>query len=223
MFHRLENEDIIAEDTANVARTIRFVLTQPADTIIPEGHGAFTGGAAATRRAACESQPSQARRNTAAKVTIVMIRQGGPPPLVTGGSALASTRFLHAVRPQTVWTPGAREKLKQPSQNDAKGWGSVPRRASTGKRWVRGVKTVSTAPPPRTFTGSAESIARTMARKEVSPKGIGSGIRMIQFYINRAGKNLSASRRRELERAKRILQQRRARRTAWPRRRNRAS
>jgi tRNA(adenine34) deaminase len=45
-----------------------------------------------------------------------------------------------------------------------------------------------------------------MASKKVSPKGIGSGIRMIQFFINRAGKSLSASRKRELERAKKILQ-----------------
>jgi len=33
---------------------------------------------------------------------------------------------------------------------------------------------------------------------------------MIQYFINRAGKNLSATRRRELERAKRLLQQKRA-------------
>jgi hypothetical protein len=78
------------------------------------------------------------------------------------------------------------------------------------RRWVRRVTTDSTHPPPRTFTGSAEKIARTMARKDVSPKGLGSGIRMIQYFINRAGKGLSAARRRELERAKRILQRRRA-------------
>jgi tRNA(adenine34) deaminase len=47
-----------------------------------------------------------------------------------------------------------------------------------------------------------------MVRKSVSPKGLGSGIRMIQFFINRAGKGLSAARRRELEKAKRILQRR---------------
>jgi len=45
-----------------------------------------------------------------------------------------------------------------------------------------------------------------MGSKRVSPKGIGSAIRMIQFFINRAGKSLSASRRRELEKAKKILQ-----------------
>ena len=57
--------------------------------------------------------------------------------------------------------------------------------------------------------GSASQIARTMARKDVSPKGLGSAIRMVQYFINRGGRRLSASRRRELERAKRILQQRR--------------
>jgi hypothetical protein len=47
-----------------------------------------------------------------------------------------------------------------------------------------------------------------MARKDVSPKGLGSGIRMIQYFLNRGGTNLSATRRTELERAKRILQRR---------------
>jgi hypothetical protein len=79
------------------------------------------------------------------------------------------------------------------------------------RRWVRGVTTDSTHPPPGTFSGSATEIGRTMARKDVSPGGLGSGIRMIQYFINRGGKNLSARRRTELERAKRILQQRAAR------------
>ncbi len=46
-----------------------------------------------------------------------------------------------------------------------------------------------------------------MASKKVSPKGLGSAVRMVQFFINRAGKNLPQSRKRELERAKRILQE----------------
>jgi len=49
-----------------------------------------------------------------------------------------------------------------------------------------------------------------MARKDVSPKGIGSGIRMIQYFLNRGGRNLSPTRRAELERAKLILQRRAA-------------
>jgi tRNA(adenine34) deaminase len=85
----------------------------------------------------------------------------------------------------------------------------VPNRRAV-KQWVRRVTTDSTHPPRKTFTGSAAQIARTMARKDVSPKGIGSGIRMIQYFINRGGRNLSSTRRRELERAKRILQRRAA-------------
>jgi hypothetical protein len=73
------------------------------------------------------------------------------------------------------------------------------------KPWVRDVKTVSTFPPEGLFTRDAATIARVMASKRVSPKGIGSGIRMIQFFLNRAGKTLPPDRRRELEEAKRLL------------------
>lgn len=72
-------------------------------------------------------------------------------------------------------------------------------------RWSAGVKTVSTFPPPGLFTKDAGTIARSLASKRVSPKGPGSGMRMLTFYMNRAGKNLSASRRAELERAKELL------------------
>ncbi len=77
---------------------------------------------------------------------------------------------------------------------------------SEKKKWVKDVKTVSTYPPSSLFTKDAATIARVMASKKVSPKGIGSGIRMIQFFINRAGKNLPVRRKHELEKAKRILQ-----------------
>lgn len=76
------------------------------------------------------------------------------------------------------------------------------------KRWVAKVKTVSTFPPAGLFTKDAATIARTLASKKVSPKGPGSGMRMLTYFINRGGKNLSASRRRELEKAKRLLSQR---------------
>jgi hypothetical protein len=76
------------------------------------------------------------------------------------------------------------------------------------RRWVRRVTTDATHPPPGTFNRSAAEIARTMARKDVSPKGPGSGVRMIQYFINRGGRKLSATRRAELEKAKRLLQQR---------------
>jgi tRNA(adenine34) deaminase len=82
---------------------------------------------------------------------------------------------------------------------------------SNKKSWVRRVTIESTFPEKGIFTKDAETIARHMASKKVSPKGIGSGIRMIQYFINRGGKNLPASRKRELEKAKMILQQRRQR------------
>lgn len=41
-----------------------------------------------------------------------------------------------------------------------------------------------------------------------------SAIRMVQYLLNRGGKNLSTGRRRELERAKRLLQARRAKQAA---------
>src|SRR5947208_8570124 len=85
-------------------------------------------------------------------------------------------------------------------------------------RWIRNVKTVSTYPPEGIFTKDAETIARTMASKKVSPKGLGSGIKMIQFHINRGGKGLPAKQKRELEKAKRILQEKAAkqRRAKYP-------
>ena len=84
-------------------------------------------------------------------------------------------------------------------------------RRGEDRRWSGKVKTVSTFPPEGTFNKDAKTVARIMASKKVSPKGIGSGIRMIQFFINRAGKTLSKSRRAELEKAKQILQEKRER------------
>jgi hypothetical protein len=78
-------------------------------------------------------------------------------------------------------------------------------------KWSGKVKTVSTYPPKDLYTKDAKTIARVMATKKVSPKGLGSAIRMMQFYINRAGKNLSATRLRELEKAKHRLQEKRDR------------
>ena len=78
----------------------------------------------------------------------------------------------------------------------------------TKKRyWVHKVKTVSTAPPEGIFTKDAATIAKEMAKPCVSPKGIGSAIKMVQYFINRAGKGLSKARKRELEKAKKILQE----------------
>jgi hypothetical protein len=78
----------------------------------------------------------------------------------------------------------------------------------TNKRWVQRVKTDSTHPPRGLFTKSAGAIARSLASKRVSPKGPGSGMRMLTYFINRGGRNLSGSRRAVLERAKSLLKKR---------------
>jgi hypothetical protein len=85
---------------------------------------------------------------------------------------------------------------------------SSQHRKGANPRWVANVKTVSTFPPPGLFTKSASTIAKALASRKVSPKGPGSGMRMLTYYINRAGRGLSASRRAELERAKLILSRR---------------
>lgn len=73
--------------------------------------------------------------------------------------------------------------------------------------WVHTVTTVSTFPRAGLFTADAATIARTLASKRVSPKGITSGLRMLLFFINRAGRGLSAARRAELLKAKRLMQE----------------
>jgi hypothetical protein len=80
--------------------------------------------------------------------------------------------------------------------------------ANTKKKWSAKVQTDSTHPPAGLFTKDAGAIARTLASKKVSPKGPASGMRMLTFFINRAGRGLSAARRAELEKAKSLLSQR---------------
>lgn len=76
------------------------------------------------------------------------------------------------------------------------------------KKWSRDVTTDSTHPPEGLFTKDPETIARLLASKKVSPKGPGSGMRMLTFFINRAGKNLSTSEKTRLKKAKELLSQR---------------
>jgi hypothetical protein len=73
------------------------------------------------------------------------------------------------------------------------------------KKWVKTVKTDSTHPIDGLFTRDPETIAKKLVSKKVSPKGPGSGMRMLTYYVNRAGKELSTTRRRSLEKAKELL------------------
>jgi Protein of unknown function (DUF3175) len=101
----------------------------------------------------------------------------------------------------------AEMKRKEASMRDGK-------RRRTGrntKRWVAKVKTDSTHPPPGLFTKSASTISRVLASKEVSPKGPQSGMRMLNYFINRGGRGIPPARRAELEKAKSLLSKRIAR------------
>jgi tRNA(adenine34) deaminase len=73
---------------------------------------------------------------------------------------------------------------------------------ATKRKWSAKVTTDSTHPDEGLFNRSPSAIAKALASKKVSPKGPASGMRMLNFYINRAGKNLSTSRKAELKKAK---------------------
>jgi hypothetical protein len=76
------------------------------------------------------------------------------------------------------------------------------------KKRVAGIHTESTHPPEGLFKKSAATIARTLASRKVSPKGAASGMRMLTFFVNRAGRGISHQRREELEKAKSLLSKR---------------
>jgi Protein of unknown function (DUF3175) len=79
----------------------------------------------------------------------------------------------------------------------------MPRTQQT--RWISQVKTESTHPPAGLFAENAATIAKTLASRKVSPEGPLSGLRMLNYFINRAGKGLNPSPRAELGKAKHLL------------------
>lgn len=63
----------------------------------------------------------------------------------------------------------------------------------------------STRSPQKTNLRRAESLARALTKDRPGPRGSATGMRMIQFYLDRAGENLTTVDRSELEMAKEIL------------------
>ena len=127
--------------------------------------------------------------------------------------AAAGRRSAHGARRRQ---PSVRRRVATSSRLDERGSGRpdrqtgehVPRRNATTKRWVASVKTDSTHPEAGLFTKDAATIARRLASRKVSPKGPASGMRMLTYFVNRAGRGLSSTRRSELEHAKRLLSER---------------
>ena len=83
------------------------------------------------------------------------------------------------------------------------------RKTKTGRKWSARVTETSDAMTlqDKVFTRSPAAIARSLKRsaehshrRKSSPYR--SAMSMLTFYINRAGKNLSATRRKKLEKAK---------------------
>jgi len=72
-------------------------------------------------------------------------------------------------------------------------------------KWSASVTSDATHPEPGLFNEDAQTIATHLATKEVSPKGPAQGMQMLNFYINRAGKNLPEARQKVLEHAKELL------------------
>ena len=93
------------------------------------------------------------------------------------------------------------------------------RRLKESRRWSGRVTRTSNAMDlePGVFTGDdpariAASVERSAARSTRRKAGAyRSALSMLTFYINRAGKNLSAARKRTLEQAKLELKKRRGR------------
>jgi hypothetical protein len=65
------------------------------------------------------------------------------------------------------------------------------------------------AKPVSTLTGlfanDAKTIAESLGSRDTFPQGPAMGMRVLMFYISHAGRVLSPSRRRNLEKAKEIL------------------
>lgn len=101
-------------------------------------------------------------------------------------------------------------KSKSRPSSSSRSTSTKSHQAGSERRWSAEVTATSDAthPPEGLFKKDAATIARTLASKKVSPKGVSSGMRMLTFYINRAGKNLPQSRLKVLDKAKELLHQR---------------
>jgi len=59
--------------------------------------------------------------------------------------------------------------------------------------------------PANLFASSPEKIVEVLTSKEVFPQGAASGMRVLTFYMSQSAKSLSSTRRRNLEKAKKML------------------
>ena len=129
-------------------------------------------------------------------------------PVVRKAASGATAKTTAAKRTVAKKTPSkatkkapAKTSTKKTAAKKTTGTSSTP----PSRRWSAKVTTDSTKPGPGLFKKSAKAIADGLAEKKVSPEGPGQAMRMLNFYENRGGKNLSAERKQTLERAKKLL------------------
>ena len=128
----------------------------------------------------------------------------------TGTKRKGTTKRASTTRTSTKKTGSTTRSTKRSTTRSTRTTArGASHRSTHGKRkWSAGVNTESTYPEEGLFKKDAASIARSLASKKVSPKGPSSGMRMLTFYVNRAGKNLPQSRLKVLDRAKDLLHER---------------
>jgi hypothetical protein len=68
-----------------------------------------------------------------------------------------------------------------------------------------GLKMDSAIPHPGLFALPPQTLADSLASKEVSPQGTAAGLRLLEFYISHAAQRLSPARLRRLEKARKLL------------------
>ena len=125
------------------------------------------------------------------------------PSLLAGECSTLLTDFFRRRRQQIAAVRILQSEIAS-AQNRSRETPMATKKA-TKKKWSAAVDIDSTHPEEGLFNQDAKTIATHLASKEVSPKGPASGMRMLNFYINRAGKNLSSKRHQELEKAKSLL------------------
>ena len=59
--------------------------------------------------------------------------------------------------------------------------------------------------PPNLFAEPPEKIVEVLTSRDSFPRGAASGMRVLSFYMAQAGRGLTSSRRRNLEKAKKML------------------
>ena len=79
---------------------------------------------------------------------------------------------------------------------------------------------VATFYPKGTMTKDAKTIYKVSKNKRYAPGGEGSAIRWLTYYLNRGGRNIKPKQRKEIEKARKMLQKDLAAKRKSPRRKS---